>query len=97
MADEMRPGAGEDQVGDVAWLLPPTTAAVGGPPALVDRVPLPHYPPERHPVLVYLRSVQPSGRRSQASVRWREIVRRTVPNRVVGLPGRPGRAPSDPA
>jgi integrase len=29
--------------------------------------PLPHYPPERHPVLVYLRSLQPSGQRSQAS------------------------------
>jgi integrase len=34
---------------------------------LTGQLPLPHYPAERHPVLVYLRALQPSGRRSQAS------------------------------
>jgi integrase len=62
------PGLDDDQVGDVAQgeLLPALAPGQGAPPALED-LPLPHYPPERHPLLVFLRRLAPSRRRSQRS------------------------------
>jgi integrase len=56
-----------DQVVEVAdGALLPVPAPAIAPPALGE-LPLPHYPTERHPVLVYLRRLRPSGRRSQLS------------------------------
>jgi integrase len=58
--------SGEDLVGDVVdgQLLP--VPAPAGPPAVVE-LPVADYPPERHPLLVYLRRLLASGRRSQRS------------------------------
>jgi integrase len=44
----------------------PVPAAAANPRALGE-VAFPHFPPERNPVLVYLRRLRPSGRRSQRS------------------------------
>jgi integrase len=59
----------DDQVAEPAGgeLLPvPVPVPAADPPALGE-VALPHFPPERNPVLVYLRRLRPSGRRSQRS------------------------------
>jgi hypothetical protein len=72
-----------DQVGDVVAgeLLPALAPAPIDPPALGD-LPLPHYPPERHPLLVYLRRLQPSGRRSQHSA-LKKIARAITDGRLL--------------
>jgi site-specific recombinase XerD len=63
-----RAAGADDQVANVVegQLLPALVPGAGGPPALGD-LPLPHYPPERNPLLVFLRRLAPSGRRSQHS------------------------------
>ena len=68
MPDEAPPAAAAaDQVADVPPAqLQPVPAPPAGPPAL-DALPLSHYPSERRPLLVHLRRLQPSGRRSQRS------------------------------
>lgn len=73
---EESPGAtgAEDQVEDVAGgQLLPALPAPTGPPRLSD-LDLAAYPVERHPLLVYLRRLRPSGRRTQHSA-LRKIAR----------------------